>query len=57
MKQIHFLAALICLLASASPASAQLVIRNGGHAEIGVNPTTADTDSVTVLKIFGNRGE
>ena len=36
MKKIIILA-IICLLASASQVSAQLIIRNNGHAEIGVN--------------------
>ena len=35
MKKILSLA-VICLLASASPVSAQLIIRNSGHAEIGI---------------------
>ena len=29
-----------CLLAFANPVNAQLIIRNDGHAEIGVNPST-----------------
>lgn len=49
--------AVICLLASASPVSAQLIIRNSGHAEVGVNPSTDDMDTVTVLKLFGKNGE
>ncbi len=36
MKKLLFMAALFCLLASASPVSAQLIIRNSGHAEIGI---------------------
>ena len=56
MKKLLFLA-VICLLASASPVSAQLIIRNSGHAEVGVNPSTSDLDSVTVLKLFGKFGE
>lgn len=39
MKKI-FLMAIICLLASASQVSAQLIIRNSGHAEVGVNPSS-----------------
>ncbi len=39
MKKLLFLA-VICLLASASPVSAQLIIRNSGHAEVGINPST-----------------
>lgn len=35
MKRIKILAVLFCLLASASPVSAQLIIKNNGHAEIG----------------------
>lgn len=53
MKKIFFLA-VFCLLASASPVSAQLIIRNSGHAEIGTNPIANDTDLATVLKIFGD---
>lgn len=49
-----FLLAVICLLASTNPVSAQLIIRNSGHAEIGTNPITNDIDTVTTLKIFGD---
>lgn len=52
-----FLMAIICLLASASPVSAQLIIRNSGRAEVGVNPSTNDLDTVTVLKLFGKYGD
>ena len=45
--------AVICLLASASQMSAQLIIRNSGHAEVGVNPFQNDIDTVSMLKIFG----
>jgi hypothetical protein len=54
MKKL-FLLAVICLLASATHVSAQLIIRNNGHAEIGVNPNENDPDTATVLKIFGNK--
>ena len=54
MKKILFLAAIFCLLASANQINAQLIIRNSGHAEIGVNPTTNETDTVTTLKLFGD---
>ncbi len=37
MKKISYFLAVICLLASASQVSAQLIIRNNGHAEIGAN--------------------
>ena len=48
-------AVLFALLASTTQVSAQLIIRNSGHAEIGQNPSVAnDTDAVTVLKIFGD---
>ena len=68
MKKMYYLAVLFCLLASASQVSAQLVIRNNGHAEIGhdpydpvpegLNPQYYNwLDTVTVLKVFGNRGE
>ena len=53
MKKFLILAVL-CLLASASPVSAQLIIRNSGHAEIGTNPIVNDIDTVTTLKIFGD---
>lgn len=46
--------AVLCLLASVSPVSAQLIIRNSGHAEIGTNPMANDADTATVLKIFGD---
>lgn len=39
MKKTLFLAVIFCLLASASPVSAQLIIRNNGHAEVGVYPS------------------
>ena len=35
MKKILFIAALLCLLVTSTPVSAQLIIRNNGHAEIG----------------------
>jgi hypothetical protein len=53
MKKFIFLAVL-CLLASASPVSAQLIIRNNGHAEIGTNPNENYIDTVTTLRIFGD---
>jgi hypothetical protein len=37
MKKI-FILAVLCLLASASPMSAQLTIMNTGRAEIGIDP-------------------
>ena len=66
MKKLFFMAVL-CLLASASPMSAQLSIMNTGRAEIGIDPFDPNNtsipqqyfswlDSVTVLKIFGNYG-
>lgn len=58
MKNVLFtLAAIICLLATANHVSAQLIIRNNGHAEIGVNPSLNDSDTTITLKIFGSRGE
>ncbi len=65
MKKFFVLAA-ICLLASASQVSAQLIIRNNGHAEIGHDPYDPVPeglpfyyynmlDTVTVLKVFGTR--
>ena len=53
MKKFLFFAALCCLLAFANPVNAQLVIRNSGHAELGTKPSGTDTDTVTMLKIFG----
>lgn len=53
MKNI-ILMAVFCLLASVSPVSAQLIIRNSGHAEIGTNPNVNDIDTVSTLKIFGD---
>lgn len=55
MKKFLFIMAAICLLASSSQVSAQLIIRNNGHAEIGVNPDENDPDTATVLKIFGDK--
>ena len=37
MKKILSLAVFFCLLAFANPVNAQFIIRNNGHAEIGVN--------------------
>ena len=59
--------ALLCLLANASPMSAQLIIHNNGNAELGVNPFDPQNtnlnpqvlnwlDTVTVLRIFGRYG-
>ena len=48
------LMAVICLLACASQMSAQLIIRNNGHAEIGTKPNFSDIDTVSMLKIFGD---
>ncbi len=36
MKKYLLMAVFGCLLAFANPMSAQLIIRNNGHAEIGV---------------------
>ena len=38
MKKIKVMAVLFCLLACASQMSAQLIIRNNGHAEVGHDP-------------------
>ena len=65
---ISFLLAAICLLVCANQAQAQLVIHNNGHADIGhdpfdplpedLNPNYYNwLDTVTSLKIFGNRGQ
>ena len=57
-KFLLLFAVLFALLASTTQVSAQLIIRNNGHAEIGQNPSVAnDTDAVTVLKIFGDYGD
>ena len=67
MKKLFVLAA-ICLLASASHVSAQLIIRNNGHAEIGHDPTASLLpgqgpmylnwiDTTTVFKVFGHLDE
>ena len=58
-----YIMAIICLLVASCPADAQLIIRNNGHAEVGVNPYEPLPDSlsqyslildtVTVLKLFG----
>ncbi len=67
MKKLFVLAA-ICLLASASQVSAQLIIRNNGHAEIGHDPTASLLpgqgpmylnwiDTTTVFKVFGHLDE
>ena len=67
MKRIILLAALFCLLANAIPMSAQLKVKNNGHIAIGqdphdpvptgLNPNYYNwLDTVTTLKVFGNRG-
>ena len=64
MKKL-FVLAVICLLASASQVSAQLIIRNNGHAEIGHDPSHSLMpgsdpiyftwiDTATVLKVYGS---
>ena len=56
MKNVLFtLAAIVCLLSASNSAEAQLIIRNSGHAEIGINPNVNDPDTATVLKVFGNK--
>lgn len=67
MKKFCILA-VICLLASASQMSAQLIIRNNGHAEIGLDPMNPAPegldpnyynwlDTISALKIFGEYGD
>lgn len=68
MKKL-FVLAVICLLASASHVSAQLIIRNNGHAEIGHDPVLSILpglnpgeiqnyiDTASVLKLYGNLDE
>lgn len=53
MKRIIFLAVLFCLLASASQLNAQLIIRNSGHAEIGVNHVVVQSGVVYELEASG----
>ena len=66
MKKIYLIAVLFALLVSNSQVSAQLIIRNNGHAEIGHDPTPSLlpgpdpvylswVDTATVLKVYGNR--
>ena len=66
MKNLIILA-VFCLLASASPMSAQLIIHNNGNAELGVDPFNYQNpnlnpqvlnwlDTVTVLRVFGRYG-
>lgn len=63
-----FLLAAICLLVTTNTASAQLVIRDNGRVEIGIDPQNPAPsglppqyynwlDTVTALKIFGTRGQ
>ena len=47
MKKFLLMAALFCLLAGTNQVNAQLIIRNSGHAEIGVNPSATDNDTVS----------
>ena len=68
MKNLFSIMAVLCLLATANQVNAQLIIRNSGHAEIGhdpfdpvpegLNPDYYNwLDTVTTLKVFGNRDE
>ena len=54
MKKVYYIAALFSLLVSTTPVSAQFIIRNNGHAEIGVKPSSTDPDTVTTLKLFAD---
>ncbi len=54
MKKVYYIAALLCLLVTTNQVSAQLIIRNNGHAEIGTKPSSADPDTVTTLKLFAD---
>ena len=67
MNKILFLLAAFLLTGAANQVSAQLIIRDNGHAEIGIDPENPPPsnlppsyynwlDTVTTLKIFGNRG-
>ena len=53
---VKLLAVIVCLLVTTNQVSSQLIIRNSGHAEVGVNPSPNDSDTVTVLKLFGESG-
>ncbi|MBR5726680.1 MAG: tail fiber domain-containing protein [Muribaculaceae bacterium] len=56
-NHVKLLAVIICLLVTTNQVSAQLIIRNNGHAEIGANPDLEnDPDTVTTLKLFGENG-
>ena len=46
-KILFFIMAIICLFMASSPADAQLIIRNNGHAEVGVNPFEPLPDSLS----------
>ena len=54
MKKLIFIAALLCMLVTTNQVSAQLIIRNNGHAEIGAKPSSADSDTVSILKLFAD---
>lgn len=53
MRKLIFLA-VICLLANASHVSAQLIIRNSGRAEVGVNPSTTNYNGELKAKVIMN---
>jgi len=55
-KYLLFMAAAL-MLCSATQVNAQLIIRNSGHAELGVNPSSLENDTVTTLKLFGEYGD
>ena len=46
-KILFFIMAIICLFMASGPADAQLIIRNNGHAEVGVNPFEPLPDSLS----------
>ncbi len=65
---VKLLAVIVCLLVTTNQVNAQLLIKNSGNAEIGVdnidpeNPGIPPSyvhwlDSVTVLKVFGRYGD
>ena len=48
---IYFMA-IICLFMASCPADAQLIIRNNGHAEVGVNPYEPLPDSLSQYSLI-----
>lgn len=55
-KYLLFMAAAL-MLGGTIQVNAQLIIRNSGHAELGMNPSSIENDTVTTLKLFGEYGD